>query len=334
MSRTRERDILLDEEEPKKKKKLNTPELENIGDIIKLGFNKEFKCKSLNLWRLKNIIPSLIRLDNMVGMENLKQTIFYQVLYYLQGLNVRSKGEYLHTAIYGAPGTGKTTVAYIIGDIYKKMGILSEQAVFKIARRDDLVAGYLGQTAIKTRKLLESCLGGILFIDEVYSMGSNRNEDDSFSKEAVDTLNEFLSTHKNNFCCIIAGYEKDVENCFFRINKGLKRRFQWVHKINPYTDEQLVNIFMKLIKDSNWNINIKPHILKDIVRDNKNIFEFAGGSLETFFTKVKMAHSKRVFNLEYNHKFNINIEDIKEGIKMSNNNQNIEKDKIPYELYS
>ena len=82
--------------------------------------------------------------------------------------------EYLHTMIYGPPGCGKTTVAKIIGKIYQGLGILSRKGTFKIAYRDDFIAGYLGQTAIKTQKLLKSSIGGVLFIDEVYALSSQR----------------------------------------------------------------------------------------------------------------------------------------------------------------
>ena len=95
------------------------------------------------------------------------------------------------------------------------MGILSNKGNFTIAKREDFIAQYLGQTAIKTRALLESCIGGILFIDEVYSLGPGQKDKDSFSKEAIDTLNVFLSEHKDNFCCIIAGYEKRYREMFF-----------------------------------------------------------------------------------------------------------------------
>ena len=87
----------------------------------------------------------------------------------------------------------------------------TKDGIFKIAKREDFVGEYLGQTAIKTKKLLKSCLGGVLFIDEAYALGPGQKDRDSFSKEAIDTLNAFLSENKDNFCCIIAGYENDIK---------------------------------------------------------------------------------------------------------------------------
>ena len=141
--------------------------------------------------------------------------------------------------------THNTSVARIIGCIYKAMGILSDSGPFKIAYRDDFIAGYLGQTALKTRKLLKSCIGGILFVDEVYSLGPGKEDRDCFSKEALETLTAFLSEHKNDFCFIGAGYEDDIKRCFFGGNKGLESRFQWIHKIDEYNADHLCKIWSK-----------------------------------------------------------------------------------------
>jgi SpoVK/Ycf46/Vps4 family AAA+-type ATPase len=116
--------------------------------------------------------------------------------------------DYMHTVIYGPPGTGKTEVAKIIGKIYSNMGILGKN-IFKKVTRSDLVAGFLGQTAIKTKDVIKESLGGVLFIDEAYSLGNNEKKD-SFSKECIDTLCEALSDHKDNLMVIIAGYENEL----------------------------------------------------------------------------------------------------------------------------
>jgi SpoVK/Ycf46/Vps4 family AAA+-type ATPase len=118
----------------------------------------------------------------------------------------------LHTVIEGEPGTGKTELAEKIGKVYLKLGILKND-IFKKVKRSDLIAGYLGQTAIKTARLIEECKGGVLFIDEAYSLGNAEGKDgrDSFSKECIDVLNQSLTENKNNFVCIIAGYKEDLE---------------------------------------------------------------------------------------------------------------------------
>ena len=115
--------------------------------------------------------------------------------------------------IFGPPGTGKTEIAKIIGKIFCNMGVLSRN-IFKKATRSDLIAGYLGQTAMKTRDIMQDCIGGVLFIDEAYALG-NPEKRDSFAKECIDTLCEGLSDNKENLMVIIAGYEEDLKKCFF-----------------------------------------------------------------------------------------------------------------------
>jgi hypothetical protein len=217
--------------------------------------------------------------------------------------------------------THNTEAAKIIGKLYQTMGILAPEGVFKIAYRDDLVAEYVGQTAVKTRKLLESCLGGILFIDEVYSLGSGNKEKDTFSKEALDTLTGFLSEHKNDFCCIAAGYEEDIRRCFFESNKGLERRFPWVHRIDTYTEDELADITLKMIEDMKWEISLEKSDIVDVIKKNKEVFKFAGGDLETFLSKAKMAHAKRVFSLNKTEKFKFTKEDLENAIAMIKSNK-------------
>lgn len=226
--------------------------------------------------------------------------------------------------------THNTTVARIIGKIYQSMGVLSKEGNFKVAYRDDFIAEYLGKTAIKTRKLLNSCIGGVLFIDEVYALAPRSNDKDSFSKEALDTLTAFLSEHKNDFCCIAAGYEKDINECFFAMNSGLQRRFPWVHNIKEYTSLELTSIFTKMVKDIKWDLGIDNDKISKLFEDNKDLFQYAGGDIETFITKCKMTHSRRIFNLGKEHKFVLTLEDLQEGINMVKKHKKyIEPEKPP-----
>ena len=137
----------------------------------------------------------------------LKKTIFYQLMYFIQNLH-DGKLDMLHTIIQGPPGVGKTELGKILCDLYSSLGVLKNKK-YIIAKRSDLIGGYLGQTAIKTQAFIDKAKGGVLFIDEAYSLG-DADKKDSFSKECIDTLNLNLTENKHQMMCIIAGYK----DCF------------------------------------------------------------------------------------------------------------------------
>jgi stage V sporulation protein K len=314
----------------------NCPPVSSLKDLVNIGKANKF-YKNINSIMLWDILPFLEELDNMIGMKKLKESVFYQMIYYLQNMHKKNKNEeYLHMVIMGLPGTGKTSVAKILGNIYRNMEILSNNGVFKIAHRDDFVGQYLGETSIKTKKFLTSCLGGVVFIDEVYSMGPGQKDKDSYSKEAIDTLCSFLSEHKNDFCCIVAGYENDVKQCFFSVNSGLERRFPWTHVIEEYSSEDLTEIFFKMISDIKWNLDkeVDEKYLINFFKENKDLFKNFGGDIETFISKSKMIHAKRVFCLDKEHKFIINKEDMINTLEMFKKNKLNTKEKVNYDYYT
>ena len=282
---------------------------------------------------LHKIKKPLIELNNMIGMKNLKENIVDQIIFYIQNLHTLKsniKGnDFMHTVIYGPPGTGKTEIAKIIGSIFSKMGVLSKGS-FKKVTRADLIAGYLGQTALKTRDIVNECLGGVLFIDEAYALG-NEEKRDSFSKECIDTLCEALSDHKDNLMVIIAGYEIDLNRCFFNYNQGLNSRFTWRFKTDEYTAEDLYKIFLKKINDGCWFIAENSEIdVKWFEKHNKN-FKFYGRDIETLFAKTKIAHSRRVFCLDHSVKKHITIKDLDKGLEIYLKNEvSNEKEKEKY----
>jgi replication-associated recombination protein RarA len=272
---------------------------------------------------ISNIKEHLIELNNMIGMTSLKNHLLDQILYFAQGLH-KSKnntGDFMHTVIYGPPGTGKTEVAKILGKIYSKLGILKRE-IFKKATRSDMIAGYLGQTSIKTRELINSCIGGVLFIDEAYSLG-NEEKKDSFSKECIDTLCESLSDNKENLMVIIAGYEKELNECFFNYNPGLESRFIWRFKIDGYNGEELMQIFIKKVNDNGWSIDNNSKIDKCWFEKNLKCFKYFGRDVEILFTKSKIAHSRRVFCKPDNVKTKLTIEDLNKGFEMFIVNDNV-----------
>ena len=286
----------------------NLTDLIHLCDKYPLADNIEY---NINMKSLHNIKPSLIELQNMIGMNSIKENIVDQIIYFIQDLHNISpnNSDYLHAVIYGPPGTGKTEVAKIMGKIFSNLGILKNN-VFKKVTRDDLVAGYLGQTAIKTKDVIKECIGGVLFIDEAYALG-NKEKRDSFSKECIDTICEALSDHKQDLMCIIAGYEEEIKDCFFSYNSGLESRFTWKFTIDDYDHKELKLIFEKKIRDCGWKL--KEPLKEDWFEKNKDYFKYFGRDMETLFSKVKIAHSRRVFCLPKEEKTKISMKDLDKG---------------------
>jgi SpoVK/Ycf46/Vps4 family AAA+-type ATPase len=315
---------------PKPKNKVNiTTDINNINDLLLLiqtypnDTNIEY---NINMTALHNIKKPLTDLNNMIGMKVLKENIVDQIIFYIQQLHTLNGNDFMHTVIYGLPGTGKTEIAKIIGSIFSKMGVLSKE-IFKKVTRADLISGYLGQTALKTRDVIKECLGGVLFIDEAYALG-NEEKRDSFSKECIDTLCESLIDHKDNLMVIIAGYENDLNNCFFNYNQGLNSRFTWRFKTDEYTAEDLYKIFLKKIDDGGWFLAKDSGINVKWFEKNKSSFKFYGRDIETLFAKTKITHSRRVFCLDSSIKKYITIDDLNKGFESYLKNENpIEKEK-------
>ena len=284
----------------------------------------------INMTSLNKIKTELVELNRMIGMKELKENIVDQLLYYIQDLN-KNSNDYMHTVIYGPPGTGKTEIARIIGKIFANLGILKKGG-FKKVTRSDLVAGYLGQTAIKTKEVIEECLGGVLFIDEAYSLGNNEKRD-SFSKECIDTLCESLSNYKDQLMVIIAGYEEELKECFFTYNQGLDSRFTWRFKIDNYKHDELFHIFTKKIKDSGWTYDEKNDKISGEWFERKMpYFKFYGRDVENMLSKIKICHSRRVFGDPDSEKTKITFEDLEKGFEMFLKNDEVKNRKNSQEV--
>lgn len=306
---------------PKKKRKLiSSPEkvsfqINTLEDLLDFAWTYDRDDLGIDWFTLWTMIPYLTQLNNMIGMQSLKTKIVEQIIYYIQNLHNKDK-DILHTVICGPPGVGKTTVAKILANIYCHLGILPTDKV-TIAGKEDFVAEYIGQTEAKTTKLLKDSLGGVLFIDEVYTLGyssKNNGKPDSFSKIAIDILNRFLSEYQGEFICIIAGYENDIEESFFSVNKGLRRRFPIKYKIDSYTPLELLQIFRKMVIDNEWKLSKRKRV-EELFQKNKDLFSFGGGDMEVLLTCCKNAHAKRIFGTSSLRKY-INSKDLEEGFKI------------------
>jgi hypothetical protein len=173
----------------------------------------------------------------------------------------------------------------------------------------------------------------VLFIDEAYSLG-NSEKLDSFSKECIDTLCEALSANKDNLMVIIAGYEKELQECFFNCNKGLESRFMWRFETEKYTSAELHKIFLKMVKDIGWSAS-ESEITPKWFELNKDKFACFGRDIEALLTKTKIAHSRRVFCLTAEEKRVLTLEDLNNGLKQYiEHNKHTKNNPLPSSAWS
>ncbi len=311
-------------------------EIKSIDCLIKLG--DYYHCKmrkeynGIDLKRLNEIRGALIELRDMIGLEKIKEEVINNIIYFMMKKN-KINSEMMHTIITGSPGTGKTTFIEILAKIYTKLGVLESGHIVKV-KRNDLIGKYLGHTAAQTRKKIEQAHGGILLIDEAYSLGNPEGRD-SFAKECLDTLNQALTEDKDKFICIIAGYKKALDESFFIFNEGLKRRFPFRFDIEKYNSDDLARILIKKIKENiDWKLLIDEKDIKKIIKENYDNFENQGGDMEVLITNLKISHNRRVFLLKEDEKDKLKLEDLNLAINKFKILKNIKNNKIPDHLYN
>lgn len=267
--------------------------IKTIDDLITLGKSydsRKRKRYNLNLKQLNKLVAPLEELQAMVGMSDVKKIIFDQLIYYLQNLDDKNV-DMLHTVIVGPPGVGKTQLTHIIAKIYNRLGFLKTDKVI-CAKRDDLIGEYIGQTAPKTRKVLERALGGVLLLDEIYSIAPTSDRD--FAREAIDMINMYLSEHAHDLVCVVAGYKKPTYEKFFSQNEGLARRFTHHFEIKGYTHDELALIFKKYLEGQKWLLAATLEEVGEIIKGHMEIFPNFGGDMTTLFACCKKAHSRRL----------------------------------------
>ncbi|MBQ3732269.1 MAG: AAA family ATPase [Muribaculaceae bacterium] len=252
----------------------------------------------------KTLKELLQELNELVGLEKVKQIvndlICYQQVQKLRRDNGLSSPERtLHLAFIGNPGTGKTTVARIVGRIYKQIGVLSKGHFTEVSRTD-LIAGYQGQTALKVKKVIEKAKGGVLFIDEAYSITEN-DHSDSYGRECLTELTKALEDYRDDLVVIVAGYTAPMEK-FFESNPGLKSRFNTFIYFDDYNADELMSILKHLCSKDNYTLSTPTQdILSQRFRNiaDAKIEQFANGRyIRNIFEEMIMNHARRVARLE------------------------------------
>ena len=301
----------------------------SIKDIIMLKNSKYMYdfIRNDKYYKLLKLVPILEKIDNIIGMENIKKEVYNMICYYIH--NLHNSKELNHIVITGQPGVGKTTLAKYLGELYCSLGFLKNKTFTK-AKRSDLIAEYLGQTAIKTQKVIDSAEGGVLFIDEVYSLG-NRKNDDMYAKECIDTININLTEKSDKLLVIIAGYKEDINTCFFNYNRGLERRFSLRFDISAYKYNELFDIFKKFVSDSNYELSDK--ITNELIKKNYEYFKSGmAGDMMTLLKYAKEDFSKTLMkNIIDNNEIvkEISLKNMLFAIKKMKNIKEQNMDKIP-----
>lgn len=290
----------------------NSKEIKTLAKAVKdslveycgYSYVKNACAKKNSLYDDKRSLQELLNeLNELIGLENVKQQVNDLIAYQSIQKIRREHGFFstkstLHMAFTGNPGTGKTTVARIVGHIYKELGLLSKGHFIEVSRTD-LIAGYQGQTALKVKKVIESAKGGVLFIDEAYSITEN-DHSDSYGRECLTELTKALEDYREDLVVIVAGYTEPM-NLFFSSNPGLKSRFNTFIEFDDYSSDELVCILENICQKNDYQIEdslkekLKEYFVVEITKKEDN---FANGRLaRNIYDDLVLNHARRVIKM-------------------------------------
>ena len=238
----------------------------------------------------KTIDEVFKELDSLVGLEDVKKVLrdLVNVISLKEKSDLKIASLNLHMLFLGNPGTGKTTVARCLSSILYNLGYIKEDKLLEVSSKD-LVAEYVGQTAIKTYSVIERALGGILFIDEAYALSSKNN---SYNDEAIATLIKAMEDNRDNLVVIFAGYTKEMQD-FINSNSGIASRIGYTLNFKDYTEDELLEIFKGMVFKAGFKItNEALYKARNIIRENKGAKNFGNARfVRNMYEKTVTEHA-------------------------------------------
>ena len=241
-------------------------------------------------------------LDGYIGLENVKEEVrslinLVRVHQMREENGLPNTDLSLHMVFSGNPGTGKTTIARLMARIYHSLGILSKGQLVEVDR-SGLVAGYVGQTALKAGKVIESAMGGVLFIDEAYALNSGTQND--FGQEAIDTILKAMEDHRDDLVVIVAGYV-DLMEAFIHSNPGLESRFNRFLHFEDYTLDEMMGIFAMQCEKGCYTLeaDAESAVRAYIQEENDSGISFGNGrGVRNLFEKILVQQANRLAAME------------------------------------
>lgn len=285
-------------------------------DYVTLSFKNNsldyptYRDNLIDYISFNNAVPSIINnktneeileeLNDLVGLKLVKDTI--NDLINLISLKSKTNNELkindinLHMVFLGNPGTGKTTVARIIAGILYNLNYIKENKLVEVTSKD-LVAEYVGQTGPKTMNVINKAMGGVLFIDEAYSLASGN--DNSFNKEAIAMLIKAMEDYRDNLVVIFAGYTREMQD-FLDSNSGIRSRIGYTFEFADYTEEELIDIFSKFVKKAGFDItNEAIKKVKETIKEHLNDKNFGNARfVRNLFEKIVIKHATNTKNIK------------------------------------
>ena len=325
---------IMDTKNPEKLKKADLEIIRPV-DVEKIHIHKKKYIPSIPIDQ-ELLDESLAELNSLVGIENIKKEIgelVSIVSFHKQSGKDVLNNYFMHTVFVGNPGTGKTTVARILTKIYKALGILERGHMIETDRQG-LVAGFVGQTAIKTAERIEEAMGGVLFIDEAYALSNFNGLQGDYGNEAIQTILKRMEDQRGEFFVFVAGYPDNMDK-FLKANPGLNSRFDKVLRFDDYQPEKLMEIASKMIAEQSYNITASAKskleaLTVDIYEKRDKYFGNARAIRNIILDLIKFQNLRLSKTKATRTSSTITVDDIQELVKTLNADKGIKRASIGF----